>query len=729
MSGMFVTCARGLEELLRDEIAALGIAPARATVAGVHAEGDLAAAYRVCLLSRLASRVLWPLARFAAADARALYAGVQAIDWSAHLAPAGSLAVDANVAQSALAHSLFAAQTVKDAVVDQLREAHGLRPDVDREDPDLRINLHLHRDQAVLTLDLSGAPLHQRGWRRQQGTAPLKENVAAALLLRAHWPQIYAGGGLLFDPLCGSGTLLIEGALMAAGVAPGLARARFGFEGWRGHDAVLWQQLRSQAEVQARAALAALRPVFHGRDRDPDALAAARGNAQRAGVAGFIHLERGDVAHMLPPAAEAGGLLAGNPPYGERLGERQEVLALYRTLGERLREHFAGWRVALLFGEQGDGHMLGLKPVRTQRLYNGALACTLLQFEIRGAGVAPAAETTSPPLPAAAQMVFNRLRKRHGHLRKRLARERIDCFRCYDADLPEYAAAIDVYHGRDLGASAAAAPADAPVRRWLHVQEYQAPAGIDRAVAAARLQDLLRAAGRAFEVPRARIALKIRARGRGGAHYGRMDERGQWLEVSECGLHFRVNLFDYLDTGLFLDHRNVRVRLRELAAGRQVLNLFAYTGTGSVCAAAGGARSTTSVDLSATYLEWAGWNLLRNGFRGDAHRLVQADARAFLQADTRRYGLVYVDPPTFSNSKRAEDFDVQRDHVGLLRACAARLESGGIIVFSNNFRRFRLDSVALSDAGLEVEDWSAASVPFDFARRGGIHGCWLLRTR
>ena len=692
MSALFVTCAKGLEELLRDEIAALGVAQARAGVAGVHAEGDLEAAYRTCLQSRLASRVLWPLARFAAADAPALYAGVRAIDWSAHLAATGSLAVDANVAQSALAHSQFVAQTVKDAVVDQLRAAHGQRPDVDRADPDLRINLHLHRDQAVLSLDLSGAPLHQRGWRLQQGAAPLKENVAAALLLRARWPQVYAAGGLLFDPLCGSGTLLIEGALMAAGAAPGLTRARFGFERWRGHDAALWQRLRDQAKVQAHTALAALRPVFHGRDRDPAALAAARGNAQRAGVAGFIHLERGDVAHMLPPAAEAGSLLVGNPPYGERLGDQAEVLALYRTIGQRLREHFGGWRVALLFGEQGDGHQIGLKPERSQRLYNGALACTLLQFHVHAERV----QRAPAPLSATVQMLVNRLHKRAQHLHKRLQREGIDCYRLYDADLPEYAAAIDVYHARAIDGDAAAADAQAPLQRWLHVQEYQAPSSIEPGLAARRLQDLLRAAGHELDVPRARIAVKTRARGHGGARYGRMDARAQWLEVQEGGLFFRVNL-------------------------------FAYTGTGSVFAAAGAATGTTGVDLSATYLEWATWNLLRNGFRGSAHRLVQADARSFLDTDTRRYGLIYVDPPTFSNSKRADDFDVQRDHLALLRDCAARLERDGVIVFSNNFRRFRLDHEGLAGLGLQAEDWSRPSVPFDFERRANIHGCWLIR--
>ncbi|MHB8311119.1 MAG: THUMP domain-containing protein, partial [Metallibacterium sp.] len=256
MSTLFITCAKGLEELLRDELTQLGLVDARATVAGVYAGGGLEAAYRVCLYSRLASRVLLPLAQFAAGAARDLHAGVQGIDWSTLLAPDGSLTVDANLSQSALTHSQFAAQTVKDAIVDQFRDACGVRPSVDREQPDVRVNLHVRRDQAALSLDLSGAPLHQRGWRLQQGAAPLKENVAAAMLLRARWPETYAAGGVLFDPMCGAGTLLIEAALMSAGVAPGLTRVAFGFERWRGHDAALWQRLRAEAEQSARAGLA-----------------------------------------------------------------------------------------------------------------------------------------------------------------------------------------------------------------------------------------------------------------------------------------------------------------------------------------------------------------------------------------------------------------------------------------------------------------------------------------
>ncbi|NUO71857.1 MAG: bifunctional 23S rRNA (guanine(2069)-N(7))-methyltransferase RlmK/23S rRNA (guanine(2445)-N(2))-methyltransferase RlmL [Frateuria sp.] len=711
MSAFFATCPKGLEYLLRDELLALGAGEAHEALAGARFTGTLETAYRACLWSRLASRVLLPLAEFDAADEEALYAGVQSIDWSAHLAPHGTLAVDAHTALSKLTHSQFIAQRVKDAVVDQFRQREGARPGVDTEEPDVRLNLRLKRDRATLSLDLAGTPLHRRGWREQQGEAPLKENLAAAMLLRAQWPQVYAGGGALLDPMCGSGTLLIEGALMAADVAPGLRREYFGFLGWQQHDIALWRGLLDEARRRAEEGLRGLRAAFFGSDADPRMLQVAKRNAQGAGVAGFFTLEKHDVAHLAPPPGFTTGLVITNPPYGERLGERAQMPALYRALGDALRARFTGWRGAVLAGDAELGRALGLHADKRYALYNGALETVLLTFEL---SPRETAAREPRPLSAGAQMLKNRLEKTLRHQRKRLAREGILCWRAYDQDLPEYAAAIDVY-GREGGDDT-----------WLHVQEYRAPAEVPAEVARTRLREIVRVAGEVLEVPRERIALKTRERGKGGAKYGRLDQRGQFHEADEGGLTFLVNLTDYLDTGLFLDHRLVRAKLRDLARGQRFLNLFAYTATASVYAAAGGARDTTSVDLSGTYLEWASRNLARNGFTGAAHRLVQADAMTFLRGDRGHYGLIYVDPPTFSNSKRAEDFDVQRDHAVLLLACAAHLAQDGVIVFSNNYRRFKLDRTALEER-FTIEDWSAASIPFDFARRADIHGCWLLR--
>jgi 23S rRNA (guanine2445-N2)-methyltransferase / 23S rRNA (guanine2069-N7)-methyltransferase len=438
----------------------------------------------------------------------------------------------------------------------------------------------------------------------------------------------------------------------------------------------------------------------------------AKRNAQAAGVAGFFTLEKRDMAHAAPPPGQATGLVITNPPYGERLGERAQMPQLYRALGDALRAQFIGWRAAVLAGDAELGHALGLHADKRYALYNGALETVLLTFDLAPKDTAP---RERKPLSPGAQMLKNRLEKTVRHQRKRLVREGIFCWRAYDQDLPEYAAAIDIY-GRE-----GAEP-------WLHVQEYRAPADVPVDVARTRLREIVRVAGEVLGVPRERIALKTRERGKGGAKYGRFDQRGEFHEVEEGGLTFLVNLTDYLDTGLFLDHRLVRAKLRELARGKRFLNLFAYTATASVYAAAGGARDTTSVDLSGTYLEWASRNLARNGFTGEAHRLVQADATTFLRQDRGHYGLIYVDPPTFSNSKRAEDFDVQRDHAALLLACADRLAGDGVVVFSNNFRRFKLDAAALEER-FTIEDWSAASIPFDFARRADIHGCWLLRLR
>ncbi|HET7924938.1 MAG TPA: bifunctional 23S rRNA (guanine(2069)-N(7))-methyltransferase RlmK/23S rRNA (guanine(2445)-N(2))-methyltransferase RlmL, partial [Rhodanobacteraceae bacterium] len=611
---------------------------------------------------------------------------------------------------SALTHTQFTAQRVKDAIVDQFRDRTGARPGVDLERPSVRINVRLHRNVATVSLDLSGAPLHRRGWRRGQGEAPLKENLAAAILIRGGWRDAFASGGALVDPMCGSGTLLIEGAAMAADVAPGLQRDYFGFLGWRGHDAAIWASLVDAAKARAEAGLRKLPPLFFGYDADPRVLNEAKRNAQAAGLAGFIQLARQDVEHLHRPAETSGGLVVCNPPYGERIGERRELPALYAQLGARLRGEFAGWRASIITLDDELGHALGLRAQKRYVLFNGALECRLLVFDL--AAAKPERERVEKPMSAGAESVANRIAKNARHLRKRLAKEGIGCYRIYDADIPEYAAAVDVYTAVDSG------------KTWLHVQEYAPPRDIPEHVARDRMRDLVRAAAAALDVPRERIALKTRYKAKGGSKYGRMAERGEFVVVGEGGLAFEVNLFDYLDTGLFLDHRPLRLRIGEIARGQRFLNLFCYTATASVHAAAGGARSTTSVDLSATYLEWASRNFALNGFTGAPHLLVQADVLGWLEHDRGEYDLVFVDPPTFSNSKRTDDFDVQRDHVRLLKLCVARLAPGGLVLFSNNARRFRLDRDALD--GCDVKDITPSTIPFDFSRNPRIHACFEI---
>ncbi len=706
----FASCGKGLEYLLADELVALGCARATAAIAGVNVEGTLQDAQRAVLWSRLASRILWPIAEFDCADEHALYAGAAAIDWQAHLSPAHTLAIDAHVSGSGITHARYAAQRVKDAIVDTLRASTGQRPDVDVEAPDVRINLVVRKARAILSIDLAGGPMHRRGWRRAQGEAPLKENVAAAVLLRGGWPQAHADGGDLLDPMCGSGTLLIEGALMVADVAPGLRRhGDAPPTRWHGFDAGAWRGLRVEAIEREARGLAALRPCLHGRDLDPHAIRAARENARVAGVETAITFEVGDIA-ALPPMANAHGVVACNPPYDARLAADP---ALYRALGDALKASAPGWRASLLCGDFELARATGLRAQKRYQVFNGPIECSLIVCD----PIAPPQRDAAVPreLPEGARMVANRLRKNLDKLARWRQQEQVACFRAYDADIPEYACAVDVY--TTLAGDT-----------WLHVQEYAAPADIPGATTRKRLNDLLLAVREVFAVPRERVAVKTRSTGKGGSKYGHFDHRGEFLLVEEGAAKLQVNLFDYLDTGLFLDHRPLRARMALESRGRHFLNLFCYTGVATVQAAVQGAAQTTSVDLSATYLEWLADNLRENGIGGTRHRIAQADALKWLEADHGAYDVVFCDPPTFSNSKRADDFDVQRDHVRLLRAAVARLAPGGALYFSNNFRRFRLDEAAIA-AFAQVEDISASTIPPDFARNPRIHRAWRIVAR
>lgn len=704
----FLSCAKGLEYLLVDELKTLGV-PATATVAGVNAEGTLPDAQRAVMHSRLASRVLWPIAHFDCRDENELYQGTHAVPWETHIPAGATLAIDARISGQGLTHERYAAQRAKDAIVDRLRARTGARPDIDVENPDVRINLHVRKDRADIAVDLGGGSLHKRGWRQDQGEAPIKENLAAAMLYRGKWPEIYRAGGAVLDPMCGSGTLLVEAALMAADEAPGLYRYGESLPTrWSGFDIAAWQQIRDQAKTRAEAGRAALQPVFYGYDQHAEVLRKAMANCDRAGLAELVRFERRPVSALQAPR-EAYGLVVCNMPYNQRL---QADPALYRETGDALRMQVPGWRAVLLCGNDELAFASGLRARKKYEFHNGSLTCTLLVCD--PVHLPRPEREGSRPLSEGAQMVANRLRKNLKNLGRWAAREGVDCYRIYDADLPEYAAAIDRYP-----------EADGQGRLFLHVQEYEAPAEIPEQTTQRRLKELLQAVESVFALPRAQVSVKKRRRGKGGSKYGRMGERHDFLQVAEGRARLWVNLFDYLDTGLFLDHRPMRLRLGQEAHGKRFLNLFCYTGTASVHAILGGASASTSIDLSTTYLDWADANFELNGIAGGSHQLVKADVMEWLGNCRQSYDLVFCDPPTFSNSAGAEDFDVQKDHVALLRSVVGLLAPGGICYFSNNFRKFRFDLAAVSEFAA-VEDITAQTIAPDFERNPRIHRCWRL---
>lgn len=717
---LFASCPPGVADLTAAELRDCGATQCREFKLGVQFEGTLEVAYRACLWSRTASRILMPLGTFEAATPDALYAGVKSIDWTQHIKPTGTIAVDLAGATSGITHTHFGALKTKDAIVDFMRERTGERPSVNLEQPDVQIDVRLDRDRATVSLDLSGDSLHRRAYRARGVAAPLKENLAAAILLRCGWPAIAKAGGELVDPMCGSGTLPIEAALMALDIAPGSMRSYFGFIGWAGHNRDLWRGLLDEARDRRAAATANCRVVLRGYDQDAGAVRAALENIERARLRGIVHVERRDLA-QLTRDTESTGIVVTNPPYGERIGDQQRLQELYELLGQKLREHFEGWKGAVFTGNPPLAKFIGINATRSHTLFNGRIECRLLRFDIdpseyRGAARPPRTEEDQEAIrnQPGALMFANRLRKNLKAASDWATREGVYCYRAYDADMPEYAFAVDLY-GDGTKQSAC-------------VQEYEAPKTVDAEGARARRREALAVIPEVLGLPAERIYLKRRRQQKGVAQYEKVDNERELEEVREGRYRFLVNFRDYLDTGLFLDHRPTRQRIGEMSKGKKFLNLFAYTGTATIYAVGGGASSSTTVDMSRTYLEWAKRNLALNDLAGPQHGFVQQDCVAWLreqQGKGRRFDLMFIDPPTHSRSKRMEDdFDVQRDHVTLLMLAAGLLVPGGVIVFSNNYTRFRLDGNALQ--AFAVEDVTSATLPWDFRRSPKIHQCYVM---
>lgn len=722
---ILVTCPKGIEALLADEMARLGATPVKTTVAGVYATASHADAYRLCLWSRLANRVIVQLSRDTLIETpEQIRAAAARLSWAQHLDEDATLAVDFHGRSEHIRHTLFGAQTVKDGIVEALGRAGRARPVVDNKTPDVQIYAHLHRQNLTLGIDLAGESLHRRGYRRDVGHAPLKENLAAALLVRAGWPERARAGEPLVDPLCGAGTLLIEAALMAADQAPGIHRQRFGFHGWAQFRPAEWQELVREARARASIGRKRCKSAFYGFDQSPAALAAAKANAMRAGIPALLNLKGEGVAALDSTSVEAKGpgLIITNPPYGERLGELPELVNLYATIGEQAKALFPGWTLALFTGNPDLGHRLGLRAHRQYALKNGPLDAKLLLMAIgqadKDAKQAPEAQKAAgreegqpeSAAPAAdnAQMFANRLRKNRRRLKKWLKQSGERCYRLYDADMPEYALAVDIYGDR------------------VHVQEYAPPRTVNPAQAQKRLFDALEVLPRELGVAPGHIYVKRRERQAGKAQYEKRAASGERFEVAEGPARLWVNLRDYLDTGLFLDHRPVRRMLGEMASGKRFLNLFSYTASATVHAALGGASESVSVDMSNTYLDWARDNFALNGLDSARHRVMRDDCIEWLETAGTEFDLIFLDPPTFSNSKKMRaSFDVQRDHARLIELAMARLAPGGTLVFSNNQRRFKLDEALIERYA--VENISAQTFDPDFTRSTGLHHVFRVR--
>jgi 23S rRNA (guanine2445-N2)-methyltransferase / 23S rRNA (guanine2069-N7)-methyltransferase len=745
---LVAACAFGLEAIVRRELQGLGIEASIDEPGRIHFRGTRETICQTNIWLRTADRVLIRVAQFPAADFDALFETVRGLPWGEFLPLDAAFPVTGRSIKSTLSSVPACQRAVKRAIVDALRRDHHSEtlPETGAEH---KVDVALLKDTATITIDTTGRSLHRRGYRTQVSLAPLKETLAAALVMLSYWKP----GRPLIDPFCGSGTIPIEAARLGRNMAPGIDR-EFAAQAWEEFPKDLWADARQQArDVQ----LPALEEKLLGMDIDGRVLQLARENAARASVADDIHFQTGAMVRLT--SRRRFGCLITNPPYGQRIDDR-ELEQTYRSIPEVLAK-LPTWSHYFLTAYPGFERIVGRQADRRRKLYNGRIECTYFQFQgpkpvvdrsnpdhaaADSAATGPAATVASGERdgasdsdgddagggkipatrpyvhalgPAAfgqlteqaqqqAELFAARLRKRAKHLRRWPTKRGITCYRLYERDVPEIPLVVDRYEDH------------------LHISEYERPHDRDPAQHSNWLDLMARTAAQELQIPKLNVHLKRRRRQRGKTQHEKVDQTGAMTEVGEGGLRFLVNLDDYVDTGLFLDHRTTRQMVREAAHDATFLNLFSYTGSFTVYAAAGGARRTVSVDLSSAYRDWARQNMRLNGFSGDEHRFVASDVGSFIRehAAGEMYDLVVVDPPTFSNSKRTDhDWNLQTDCMPLLQDLLPLVRKGGMIFFSNNFRRFKFDPSELPAS--EVHEISKQTVPEDFRNRR-IHRCWRI---
>ncbi len=759
------SCGFGLEAVLKRELEALGYAAQVVSPGHLSFQGDWFAVCQTNLWLRTADRVFADLGRFSADDFDTLFEATKQCPWELWIGPEDAFPVTAHSVRSKLTSLPACQRAVKKAIVQRLSEMHGVT-ELPETGTAYKVHVGIVQDSVSLTIDTTGPSLHRRGYRQRYRRDSMKETLAAAMVLLSYWEAERP----LIDPFCGSGTIPIEAALIGCRIAPGRNR-QFAAEAWRQIPTEFWDRAKRLADEQQRTDL---QERIVGIDADPSVLREARFEAERAGVEESIHFQPAPFSRL--SSKRRSGCIITNPPWFASQTNAKEIFALYRSMPDVFRK-LPTWSFFILTDCENFEELLGRKADRRRKLYNDRIQCNLFQFagpkpgavlgrietatpsdietndatldlpsladesgdsgELGGLGevlettdeaeVAVPEEPEEPPrvqrprqvMPAAfgqltakaheqAELFHRRLVKRAKHLRRWPTRQGITCFRLYERDIPEIPLVVDQYADH------------------LHMTEYERPHDRDPALHANWLDLMAQTAAKALEIPIKQVFFKRRSRQKGDTQHQRMAEENYEICVTEGGLKFWVNLSDYVDTGLFLDHRVTRSMFRSDAAGKRILNLFAYTGAFSVYGAAGGAAETTTVDWSNSYLQWARRNMETNGFNGATHQFVRSDSLSFLQSLEEKplFDLAIVDPPTFSNSKRTErDWEVQSGYVELLNAVLRRMPTGGIVYFSNNFRQFKFDATLIPAA--MIHEISNQTVPADFRNRR-IHRCWRM---
>lgn len=705
------TCSHGLEPLLSDEIISLGGTRETTSRNAVQFQGGLETGYAACLWSRFASRVFLNIADFPCHSEDDLYTFSLNFDWASHMNQHTTFSVGVSLGETEITHSRYALFRVKDGLVDFFKQTTGDRPTVEATRPDIRYHVHIDNGKGFLNIDLSGESLHRRGYRAEAGEAPLKENLAAAIVALSGFSNSTSVDEIFLDPMCGSATLLIEAAMIYGDIAPGLSRSYFGFFGWQQHDKALWSSLIDKAIVREEDKSDKRWPKIIGYDGDQEIVAVARKNIRRAGLENRIQVRQAELHWLQKPGDK--GYLVTNPPYGERLLEKHEAAGLYSFLGSRLTERFSGWKFGVLLSNPDLGEKLGLKAADKYRLYNGPLPCRL------HCGIVPTPDARSPfswqissqQLDGERAPLANRLRKNLKKLLRWAEREQVHCFRIYDRDLPDFNFTIDCYD------------------RLIFVREYRAAKNVDPKRADERFQQALSTLRDLFGVGRSRILIK-----RAHSHFGKKSSNNRkkpvrkMTETQGDNCRFLVDFNHHKTTGLLFHLRDIHKQIYKLSKGKRFLHLYSSSGAATIQAVAGSSITTTTVSPSFESIEWCRRNLAVNGFSNSCHPTVHAEPLKWLKKDKNTYDLILVSPQvSLLSFKESRLLNLQQTHSILIPLCMKRLAPQGTLIFCTDMKKFKLDTELTNR--FMVSDISRRTLPEDCRRNPAIHKCWELKLK
>lgn len=698
MNYLFASTNFGTEQLLKKELLDLGVKNLNIKHRGVYYEANELLLYKTLMWSRVASRVFLYIKKFSINNIKDLYNNIYNINWTDFFDVNNTFMVNFKGTNNIIRNSLFGSLIVKDAIVDQFNKKYHFRPNVDLITPNIRIKvLILNENIIYVMLDLSGDPLHKRGYRQLCNSTPIKENLAAAIVLNSGWKK----NTPIIDPMCGSGTLLIEAAMISCDKAPGLNRVKWGFKFWKKYNKSLWEDIYKTAQKRFEIGLKKCsKNHFIGYDYNPETIEKAKINTEKAGLSKIIQFFTKNLNYLQNTYnKKETGMLLSNPPYGEREETESQLVGLYIQLSVISKKYFKNWKLSIFSASNFLLNFLQMQSHKEYVLKNGSLNCIQKNYQIfLDYSIAENNEYQ------------NRLRKNFKKLKNWTKRENIECFRVYNADLPNYNIIVDIY------------------KKWIIIQEYKAPKTVNYKKAHQRLCNAIYYTKETLSIDINNIILKIRKKNKNKTQYQKLFNKKNFIKVREHNAIFLVNLTDYLDTGLFLEKRLIRKLIGKMSEGKDFLNLFSYTGTATVYAALGNANSTTSIDISNTYIKWSIRNMSINNLSNSKHSFIQTNCLDWIKKTEKKFDLIFINPPTFSNSKNMNKcFELKKDFFEIMTDLKRILRKNGNIIFSSSTHNFTINLDIFNKIKLYAKNITKKTQCKDYIKNSKIYHSWIIK--